>query len=150
RCSSPTPRSPGLPAGGAPAGRQPRVDGRTERRARKRKRERRWRSSAAGGAPQLAMTKACHEVIVHHADRLHERVTDGGSDEAKPALHERFAHRVRLPAAGGEVTERAAAILLGHATHEAPEKGAESPFLLLELEERARIADGRHHLLPIP
>src|SRR4029077_13819725 len=85
----------------------------------------------------------------HHADRLHERVAYGGPDEAKPALHERFAHRVRLPATGGEVAQGAAAILLGHATHEAPEKGAESPFLLLELEERARIADGRHHLLPI-
>src|SRR5690348_11035755 len=96
------------------------------------------------------MTKARHEVIVHHADRLHERVADGGPDEAKPALHERFAHRIRLPAAGGEVAQGAAAILLGHATYEAPEKGAESPFLFLELEERARIADGCHHFLPIP
>src|SRR5690242_16198107 len=95
------------------------------------------------------MTNARHEMIVHHADRLHESVADGGPDEAEPPLHQRFAHRVRLPAAGGEVAQGAAAILLGHAPHEAPEKGTEVAFLLLELEERARVANGRHHLLPI-
>src|SRR5690242_14510884 len=150
RCSSPRPRWPGSPAGGAPGGRQPRVDGRTERRARKQTGDRRWRSLPAGRALQLAMTKARHEVIVHHADRLHEGIADGGSDESKPALHEAFAHRVRLPAAGGEVAQGAAAILLGHATDEAPEKGTELAFFLLELKERARVADGRHHLLAIP
>src|SRR5689334_9932062 len=96
------------------------------------------------------MTEARHEVIVHHPDRLHERIADGGPDEAKPALGEGFAHRVGLPAAGRQVAQGAPTILLGRPIHEAPEKGAEPAFLLLELEECARIADRRAHLLPVP
>src|SRR4029077_8578623 len=65
-------------------------------------------------------------------------------------LHEGLAHRVRLPAAGWEVTQGATAILLGRGAHEAPEKRAERAFLLLELEKRPRVADRRAHLLPVP
>src|SRR5690348_8312690 len=95
------------------------------------------------------MTEARHEVIVHHPDRLHERIADGGPDEAKPALGEGFAHCVRLSAAGWQVSQGAPTILLGRPAYEAPEKGAETTFLLLELEECAGIADGRAHLLPV-
>ena len=40
-----------------------------------------------------ALVEAGHEVIVHHPDGLHERITDGWPDEAESMLFEGLAHR---------------------------------------------------------
>jgi hypothetical protein len=41
---------------------------------------------------QFGISKATHQVIIHHADRLHEGVTDRWPDEVKSALEQVFAH----------------------------------------------------------
>src|SRR2546430_4485035 len=100
-------------------------------------------------ALQLAVTETGHEVVVHHADGLHERVADGGSDEVEPALHEGFAHAVRLACARGQVPERAPVVLLGRSTDEAPEKRPERPFPSLKREETTGVRDRRLDLLAV-
>src|SRR2546425_8206242 len=66
-------------------------------------------SSSGRGSPtealHLAVTEAGDEVVVHHADGLHEGVADGRSHEAEVSLGECRAHRVRLPGAGGRSEE---------------------------------------------
>src|SRR5207245_2077931 len=54
-----------------------------------------------GSAAELGVPETGHEVVVHHPDRLHERVTDGRPDEPEAPLRESGAHRVRFPAPGG-------------------------------------------------
>jgi hypothetical protein len=50
------------------------------------------RSSRPGelGAGGMAMTG--HQMIVHHADRLHESIDDGRSTEFETAARELFGH----------------------------------------------------------
>src|SRR5262245_59915344 len=38
------------------------------------------------GAAELGPPEAVDGVVVHHSRRLHERITDGGADEPKPAV----------------------------------------------------------------
>jgi hypothetical protein len=44
----------------------------------------------------LGVAEAVRRVVVHETARLHERVADGRSHEAKAAALELFAHRLRL------------------------------------------------------
>src|SRR5260370_38674733 len=44
----------------------------------------------------LTVPEAVDAVVVHHADRLHEGVADGGADELEAALGEVFAQSVRF------------------------------------------------------
>ena len=44
----------------------------------------------------LGVAEAVSRVVVHETARLHERVADGRSHEAKAAALELFAHRLRL------------------------------------------------------
>src|SRR5574342_315972 len=90
-------------------------------------------------------------MIIDHADGLHERVTDGGPDEAKPALHERLAHRVRFAGARRQLADRAPPVLLRRPSHEAPEKRPEPAGTIggHEVEERARIRYRRRDLLAV-
>src|SRR6266404_146909 len=102
-------------------------------------------SSAGKGSPtealHLAVTEAADEVVVHHADGLHEGVADGRSHEAKAPLGEGRAHRVRLPGAGGKIAQCAPAKLFGLPADEVPEKGAERAVRFLEVEECPGIPD---------
>src|SRR5712691_7002165 len=110
-------------------------------------------SSSGRGSPtealHLAVTEAGDEVVVHHADGLHEGVADGRSHEAEVSLGECRAHRVRLPGAGGEIAQRAPAKLLRLPADEVPEKGAERAVRFLEPEECPGIADRGIHFLAI-
>src|SRR5258706_8554061 len=45
---------------------------------------------------QLAVSETIDKVIVHHPDRLHVGVDDGGADEAESAFLQILAERVRL------------------------------------------------------
>src|SRR5438270_9253925 len=84
--------------------------------------------------PDLRVTEAREEVVVHHADGLHERVTDGRPDEAEPALDQGVAHGVGLTGARGQLAQAAAPVLLGYASHEGPEKASERSLTLRERE----------------
>src|SRR6185295_12786745 len=121
---------------------------------RRRVTRRRVAASSSGTASptealHLAVTEAVDEVVVHHADGLHECVADGRSHEAVVPLDECRAHRVRLPGAGGEIAQRAPAKLFRLPADEAPEKGAERAVRFLELEECAGIPDRGIHFLAI-
>src|SRR5262245_31103171 len=67
-------------------------------------------------SPRLSyMTEAVLLVVVDDADRLHERVADGRTDEPEAALQEVLAHRARIL--------------------EAPDVGVEAAEFLLHREE---------------
>jgi hypothetical protein len=51
------------------------------------------------------VSEATHQMIIHHSDRLHERVTNGGTHEREPAPAEVFAHRIGLAGAGWHRTQ---------------------------------------------
>src|SRR5687768_11304144 len=92
-------------------------------------------------APQITVPKAVDHVIVHQSYRLHERVADGGADEAEAAALEVFAQGVRLGSAGGDVTERAPPIDPRRAVDELPGVAVEAAELALDVEERLRVRD---------
>jgi hypothetical protein len=87
------------------------------------------------------MAKAGDEVVVHHPDRLHERVADGGTDEAEAAFFQVLAHRVRFGRGGGNLLHRAAAVLPGLAIDELPGVAVEAAELALDRKERPGIGD---------
>jgi hypothetical protein len=45
-------------------------------------------------SPKLAMPKAVGEVVIHHADRLHESVTNSWADEFEASREQLLAHAV--------------------------------------------------------
>ena len=51
----------------------------------------------------VLIAKASDQVIVHHADGLHEGVADRGADELEAAAEEIFAHSVGLRGVGGNL-----------------------------------------------
>src|SRR5690348_1942501 len=67
----------------------------------------------------LSLAEAVRGVVVHHADRLHERVADGGADEPEAALQQILAHRLGVV--------------------EAPDIGVEAAEFLPHREERAGV-----------
>src|SRR5262245_60690724 len=98
-----------------------------------------WRSSHFGVA------EAVHDMVVHEAARLHERVADRRADEAEAALLQILAHRLRLWRLGGDLPDLAPAVHERLAVDEAPEVLAQA----LELEDAAGIVDGRLDLEPV-
>jgi len=69
-----------------------------------------WRSEGYGGRRSAgpeprhgAPAEAVDGVVVHHPHRLHEGVADRGPHEAKAALHEILAHRLRLVRLRGDL-----------------------------------------------
>jgi hypothetical protein len=87
------------------------------------------------------MAKAIDEVVVHHSDRLHERVADRGADEAEAAYLQVLAHRVRLGRGGGNLLHRAPAVLPGPTADELPGVAVEAAELALDRKERPGIGD---------
>src|SRR5207248_1242046 len=84
-------------------------------------------------------TKTRDEVVVHHADGLHERIADRRTDEAEAALDQGVAHGVGFARARGQLAQATPPVLLGYASHEGPEEHAEAALPLLEREKRPRV-----------
>src|SRR5207237_4334805 len=61
-------------------------------------------------ATDLRIPKAIHNVVVHHADGLHEGVADGRSYESEAAFLKVFAHGVGFRRSRGEVLWRSPGI----------------------------------------
>src|SRR2546430_14820886 len=141
------PPSPGLRGGGAPAGR--RRPGLARRGPPARTGAHGRRSSVPRLILQLAVAEARDEMVVHHADGLHERVTDGWPHEAEPALDQGVAHGVGFARARGQLAQATAPVLLGYASHEGPEEHAEAALPLLEREKRARVGHRGRDLLTV-
>src|SRR5512136_430965 len=65
---------------------------------------------SAAWAGEFGVAEAGDEMIVHHPDRLHEGVTDGGADKAESTLEEGPAHRLGLGRPRRYLGQRAPAI----------------------------------------
>src|SRR5262249_30512437 len=91
--------------------------------------------------PELPVPKTVNRVIVHHPRRLHERITDGSSDEAEAALLEILAHRIGLRRAGCDIPELANGVHPRLPTHELPDIRVERASFLLHREKRRRVGD---------
>ena len=57
------------------------------------------------------MAEAVCQVVVAHADGLHEGVADGGADEAEAVLFEGLAHGAGNGRFGWNITKRAPLVL---------------------------------------
>jgi hypothetical protein len=89
------------------------------------------------------VTEAAHGVIVHEADRLHERVADGRPDEAEPAGLERAAHLLGCLGLGRDLANARPLVLYRPSADESPEEVDEIAVLRRQGDGRAGIADGR-------
>jgi hypothetical protein len=89
-------------------------------------------------------------VVVHHSGRLHERVTDGGADELEAASNQIAAKGLRNRGYRRYLPPRRPAVLDRVALDEPPEVCIEAPVLALDGQDRARVADGRLDLAPVP
>ena len=70
-------------------------------------------SAISTGSGELAVAKAGRDVVVDHADRLHERVADRRPDEAEAAPLQVLAQRLRLRGLGGQLGELANRLTIG-------------------------------------
>jgi len=95
-----------------------------------------------------ASTTPLH-VIVDHADRLHERVADGRSDEGESASLQVLAHRVGLGGAGRNVLRPGGVVDDGAAADKLPDVGVEAAEFLLHGQKRACILHRRLDLEPV-
>src|SRR5206468_2390392 len=90
---------------------------------------------------QFRMAKAANDVVIDHPDRLHEGVTDRGTDELEAPPFQVFAQGIRLGGRGRHVLQRLPGVLLGHALHELPEVLVERPKLLLNEQDSFGVLD---------
>ena len=67
------------------------------------------------------MAEAIACMVIHHADGLHEGVTNGGADKAKTARFQILAHRVRFRGACRNFARGRPIIFLGAAAHKLPD-----------------------------
>src|SRR5918994_4237487 len=100
-------------------------------------------SAAARASGQLLVAEAHRRVVVHHADSLHERVTDGRADEAEAAALEVLAHRLRLGRLGGDLGDRAPFADDRRAVDEIPEVAGEPAGVFLHFEDAPGVVDRR-------
>src|SRR5436190_2108455 len=89
-------------------------------------------------------------MVVHHASRLHQRVTDGRADEFESALNQIPAHRVGFGCARRKLSHSSTTILFRFAAEKTPEVSVEAAKLFPDREKRFRILDRRRNLQPVP
>src|ERR1051325_10082306 len=89
----------------------------------------------------LAMAKAGHEMAVDHSGRLHERVADRRTDEAKAAATQVGAERVGLRRSRRHFLDGLSSIVNRLAADEAPHVRIEAAELALHREKRLGVGD---------
>ena len=80
-------------------------------------------------------------MVVHHPCRLHERVADGGTDEAEATTLERLAHRLGDRSRSGDVLESSPGVDDRRAAGELPQELREPGARLAQIEPGAGVAD---------
>ena len=91
---------------------------------------------------ELAVAEAGGGVVVDHADGLHERVADGGADEAEAAFFQVFAYGVRHLGGRWEADVSFPRVLNGLAAYEDPDVFVKGPEFFLDLQEGFCVANG--------
>ena len=93
-------------------------------------------------SPNFPVSKAIDAVVIDHAGRLHVGINDRGTNKRKSPPLEIFAERVRYRRGRGNVADAFPSVLFWAATYKLPSVGPKCSKLLLNLEERSRVADG--------
>src|SRR5436190_14852066 len=96
-------------------------------------------SLAARGATERHVSRTCHEVIVNHTGRLHQRVANRGADEFESAPQQIAAHRIGLGRACRHLRHGAPAILDWLAADKTPEVRVETPELFTNGKRHLRV-----------
>src|SRR5579863_4804906 len=94
---------------------------------------------------QRRIAKAAYDVIVDQADRLHEGVTDSGSDEVESALLEGLAYGVGFRSACRNLLHRLGRVDSRLAADELPDPGVEAAEFFLYLQKCLGIAYRRRN-----
>jgi hypothetical protein len=81
-------------------------------------------------------------MVVDHADSLHKSVTDGRTDEFKPAPFQILAHGVGFLRPRRDLLHAPAPVADGLAAGELPDVPVKTAELLPDLEERPGVQDG--------
>jgi hypothetical protein len=90
--------------------------------------------------PDRFVAEAADRVIVHHAHRLHERVTDRRTDELEPATQKVAAQRIGFGRPRRNLPETPLAIDPRRSADEAPHVRIEASELVLNREKGFRVA----------
>src|SRR4051812_14847315 len=103
----------------------------------------RYLLAAAASSPQFSVTPAVSRVVVDHANRLHECVTNRRADKFEAAFQQIFAHGVRFRAASRQLMAFFPTIHLWFATDKSPNITVERSKLVLHIEKGLRIPNRR-------
>src|SRR5438477_2573446 len=95
------------------------------------------------------MAKAVDDMVVDHADRLHESVANRGANELESAALEALAQGVRFRSLRRHLLECLAGVLQHAAVDELPDVMVERSELRLYSQERRGVLDGRFNLEPV-
>src|SRR5215470_5543870 len=101
-------------------------------------------------AAHFTITKATYNVIIHHAYRLHECITDGRSYEAESPLDQVLAHRIRLICAGRNPAHGFPSVDYGLPAYKLPDIPVEADELFPHRKQRLRILYCRFDFKPVP
>src|SRR5271170_4104864 len=85
------------------------------------------------GLNQLPVSKAIHQVIVHHSRSLHKRIANRRPCKLKPPLPQLLAHLVRLRSGGWNSAMLFPRVHLRLSVDKLPDEPVETPELLLDL-----------------
>src|SRR5262245_55695399 len=88
-------------------------------------------------------------MVIDHADRLHESITNRGPDEPKTVRAQIGRKGVRDAGAGRDAPRRSPAVLDGPTVHETPDVTVQAPMAGLEFERGPRVLDRRLDLEPV-
>ncbi len=94
------------------------------------------------GILQRGIAEAGYDVVVYHADRLHERVADGGSHEIEAAFLQGFTHGVGMRGECGKAIHGFPGIYFRASVHELPYVAIEGAVFFLHLQQRFGILHG--------
>src|SRR6185503_11777 len=101
------------------------------------------------GRQILRMPKTFEDMVVHHAHRLHERVTNRGSDKSKTSLLQITAHGLRFGGFRRHLSQVRPSIHQRSMVYKLPQVIAEAAKLLLNSQERLSVRNRRFNFQPI-
>src|SRR5215831_20729175 len=88
-------------------------------------------------------------MVVHHADRLHESITNRRPDEPKTVRPQIGRQGVRRAGARRDPPRRSPAVLDRLAVHKMPNVSVQTPMTCLELQRGPGVLHGRLDLEPV-
>src|SRR5512139_1238428 len=94
-------------------------------------------------APEFLISKAVYYMIIYHAYCLHERITDGRSNEFESPLNQIFTHGIRLRGAGRNIRYFFPAVPDRPSIHKLPYVFIKTSKFLLHLQKCPGVSDRR-------